>query len=196
MLSEVFKKLVPFIIVTIISIVGFADSFHSLSRIYPEPLVETYLDSFKYSIMLTLGDFDVEKLDELGWILFLAAALFNLIILLNLVIAIISEVFTELYPTKEPSFFKERVSLIADMWMLVPVLADEADSKLSLLFFATENNAKQIIEDAEKQKEDEEEERKEQQKAKISEIHQMVLEMKQKEDDKDDQLGDEEIKSQ
>ena len=142
MLSEVFKKLVPFIIVTIISIVGFADSFHSLSRIYPEPLVETYLDSFKYSIMLTLGDFDVEKLDELGWILFLAAALFNLIILLNLVIAIISEVFTELYPTKEPSFFKERVSLIADMWMLVPVLADEADSKLSLLFFATENNAK------------------------------------------------------
>ena len=142
MLSEVFQKLVPFIIVTIISIAGFADSFHSLSRIYPEPLVETYLDSFKYSIMLTLGEFDVEKLDELGWILFLAAALFNLIILLNLVIAIISEVFAELYPTKEPSFFKERVSLIADMWMLVPVLADDHNSKLSLLFFATENNAK------------------------------------------------------
>ena len=92
--------------------------------------------------MLTLGEFDVEKLDELGWILFLAAALFNLIILLNLVIAIISEVFAELYPTKEPSFFKERVSLIADMWMLVPVLADDQNSKLSLLFFATENNAK------------------------------------------------------
>ena len=142
MLSEVFQKLVPFIIVTIISIAGFADSFHSLSRIYPEPLVETYLDSFKYSIMLTLGEFDVEKLDELGWVLFLAAALFNLIILLNLVIAIISEVFAELYPTKEPSFFKERVSLIADMWMLVPVLADDQNSKLSLLFFATENNAK------------------------------------------------------
>ena len=142
MLSEVFQKLVPFIIVTIISIAGFADSFHSLSRIYPEPLVETYLDSFKYSIMLTLGEFDVEKLDELGWVLFLAAALFNLIILLNLVIAIISEVFAELYPTKEPSFFKERVSLIADMWMLVPVLSDDANSKLSLLFFATENNAK------------------------------------------------------
>ena len=142
MLSEVFQKLVPFIIVTIISIAGFADSFHSLSRIYPEPLVETYLDSFKYSIMLTLGEFDVEKLDELGWVLFLAAALFNLIILLNLVIAIISEVFAELYPTKEPSFFKERVSLIADMWMLVPVLADDHNSKLSLLFFATENNAK------------------------------------------------------
>ena len=132
----------PFIIVTIISIAGFADSFHSLSRIYPEPLVETYLDSFKYSIMLTLGEFDVEKLDELGWVLFLAAALFNLIILLNLVIAIISEVFAELYPTKEPSFFKERVSLIADMWMLVPVLADDPNSKLCLLFFATENNAK------------------------------------------------------
>ena len=142
MLSEVFQKLVPFIIVTIISIAGFADSFHSLSRIYPEPLVETYLDSFKYSIMLTLGEFDVEKLDELGWVLFLAAALFNLIILLNLVIAIISEVFAELYPTKEPSFFKERVSLIADMWMLVPVLSDDPHSKLSLLFFATENNAK------------------------------------------------------
>ena len=142
MLSEVFKKLVPFMIVTIISIAGFADTFHSLSRTYPEPLVETYLDSFKYSILLTLGEFDVEKLDYLGWVLFLAAALFNLIILLNLVIAIISEVFAELYPTKEPSFFKERVSLIADMWMLVPVLFDEPDSKISLIFFATENNAK------------------------------------------------------
>lgn len=142
MLSQVFVDLVPFILVTVISIAGFADSFHSLSRTYPEPLVDTYLEAFKYSIMLTLGEFDVEKLDELGWVLFIAAAVFNLIILLNLVIAIISEVFAQLHPTKVPSFYKERVALIADMWMLFPVLEDDPHSKTSLLFFATENNAR------------------------------------------------------
>ena len=149
MLSEVFKGLVPFIIVTVISITGFADAFHSLSRTYdPPPSFDTYLKAFKYSILLTLGEFDVESLDELGWILFLAAATFNLIILLNLVIAIISEVFATLYPTKLPSFYKERVSLIADMWMLIPVIRDDPYSKISLLFFAIENNALTITEDA------------------------------------------------
>ena len=150
MLSEVFKGLVPFIIVTIISITGFADAFHSLSRTYPEneELVDSYLGAFKYSILLTLGEFDVDTLDELGWILFLSAATFNLIILLNLVIAIISEVFATLYPTKLPSFYKERVSLIADMWMLIPVIRDDPYSKINLLFFATENNALTITEDA------------------------------------------------
>jgi hypothetical protein len=148
MLSEVFKGLVPFIIVTIISITGFADAFHSISRTYNEPLADSYLGAFKYSILLTLGEFDVDVLDELGWILFLAAATFNLIILLNLVIAIISEVFATLYPTKLPSFYKERVSLIADMWMLIPVIRDDPHSKISLLFFAIENNALTITEDA------------------------------------------------
>ena len=48
--------------------------------------------------------------------MFIACAAFNLIILLNLVIAIISEVFNVVNATKIPSFYKERAGLIADVW--------------------------------------------------------------------------------
>ena len=82
--------------------------------------------------------------------MFLTAALFNLIILLNLVIAIISEVFAEVNAQRIPSFYKERAYLIADVWTVVPVIFGNSNAKFSLLFFATENTGKSIAEEYER----------------------------------------------
>ena len=94
-------------------------------------------------------------MDTWGWVLFLTAALFNLVILLNLVIAIISEVFTEVKENRIQSFYKERAGLIADIWTVVPVLIGDSSARFSLLFFATENTGKQITEENEKKEQEE-----------------------------------------
>ena len=144
MLFEVFRELIPFMIVLGVSILGFTEAFYSLQKSYINPTIEDFdfLNTFYYSLLLTLGEFGIDGLDVWGWILFILAALFNLIILLNLVIAIISQVFETVSETKIQSFYKERAGLIADIWTVVPVIFGDKKAKFSLLFFATENSAK------------------------------------------------------
>ena len=185
MLFEVFAQLIPFMLVLLVSVFGYTEAFHSLSKSYestePQSVVdllandaigaEGFLEgiekSFHYSILLTLGEFDVDALDSWGWVLFLTAALFNLVILLNLVIAIISEVFTEVKDNRLPSFYKERAGLIADIWTVVPVLFADKKAKFSLLFFATQNTGKSIAEETERKEQEEAEAEKAERERKI-----------------------------
>ena len=96
MIKEVITALTPFMIVLGFSILGFTDAFYSLNQSYNKRIVEmeTYSKTFFYSILNTFGEFAVEELDWTGKLFFLLASFVNLIILLNLVIAIISEIFT------------------------------------------------------------------------------------------------------
>lgn len=47
----------------------------------------------KYSYLLTLGEFNIDDFDNFCWIFFTFATVTNLIVMLNLLIAIISETF-------------------------------------------------------------------------------------------------------
>ena len=63
--------------------------------------------------MTALGEFDDNVKDgsmrEGDWIVFLLCAIFNIILLLNLLIAIISETYTNVSATKIESHYRERV---------------------------------------------------------------------------------------
>jgi len=144
MVSRCIVELVPFMIVLVVSIIGFTEAFLSLNKSYPldKQDLKTFTESFYYSLLLALGEFGLDNLDAYGWVLFISAATFNLVILLNLVIAIISDVFTRVLESQIRSFYKERCDLIAEVGTLIPILVPEKTAKTALLFFATEHSAK------------------------------------------------------
>ena len=98
MIIQVGEELTPFMIVLIFSILGFTDAFYSFNKSFPQENqieeLDSYPDTVIYSILNTFGEFGLDGFDWTGKIFFLLATFFNLIVLLNLVIAIISDVFS------------------------------------------------------------------------------------------------------
>ena len=96
MIQDVIVDMVPFIIVMLITLCGFADAFLSFSIESDKPFVSDPLDAFVYTYMLIIGEFNTEFGSEhaIGaGILFFLCTIFNLIVMLNLLIAIISNTF-------------------------------------------------------------------------------------------------------
>jgi hypothetical protein len=89
-----------FLMVLFISLIAFGDAFLSLSLANESEenrFVFNLLNSTIYTYRIILGDFDTEQFGlvstGLVWLLFLLCTLFNMIIMLNLLISIISESF-------------------------------------------------------------------------------------------------------
>ena len=149
MMFQAIVDLKPFMYVLIISIFGFTDAFYSYNKSLPE---ENRLDGLQnlkgaliYSLMNTFGEFDVEGFGDVGMVIFFAASLINLVILLNLVIAIICDVFTQFNSIRLESFYQQRVKLIRDCWAAFFCLErrnEEDDNRL--LFIATKVTIKEI----------------------------------------------------
>ena len=134
-------------IVLVFSILGFTDAFLSINISYNDRIEEmqTYSSSFFYSILLAFGEFEgVAEFDYTGQLLFICAAVFNLLILLNLVIAIISDTFNTVNIVRFEAFYMERAQLIAEIWTIFPPQIPETDAKSRLLLFATEVSVDQI----------------------------------------------------
>lgn len=92
-----------FLVVLFITIVAFSDAFLTLSngnRVEKgqEQFVDGFFDSIIFTYRIILGDFDVTAFGSVGvfmvYGLFILCTVFNTIIMLNLLIAIISETFT------------------------------------------------------------------------------------------------------
>jgi hypothetical protein len=73
---------------------------------------------------MVLGDFDTNAFGTVAvgyvWILFFLCTLFNMIIMLNLLIAIISESFAEVNSVSEQASFREQADIIAENTYLIP----------------------------------------------------------------------------
>jgi len=104
----------------------------------------TYNDSLFYSILNTFGEFDTDGFDKTGKFVFLLASFVNLVILLNLVIAIISEVFADVNSRRLESFYSQRANLIAETWQIFRWYRVDPSAANKLLFFATETSVEQI----------------------------------------------------
>jgi hypothetical protein len=118
MIAEVVYDLGPFLLVLLISLLAFTDAFSSMSisqittakgrgEYDPETsaIVPSYLDAFLYSYNILIGSFATAKFQYEGaficYCYFIMATFFNLIVMLNLLIAIISDTYTRLQITKE-----------------------------------------------------------------------------------------------
>jgi hypothetical protein len=79
---------------------------------------------------LILGDFDTSAFGEVSvllvWVLFLLCTVFNMIVMLNLLIAIISETFAKVTAMADNAAYQEMAAMIAENNYLVPLSKQES----------------------------------------------------------------------
>lgn len=99
MLFEVVKDMRHFFLVLLVTIITFGSSFLAISLGNEDDnrFTSTNVGATIYTYRMVLGDFDTEAFGEVAqplvWILFLLCTIFEMIVMLNLLIAIISETF-------------------------------------------------------------------------------------------------------
>jgi hypothetical protein len=86
--------------------------------------VGSEIDSVLYIYRMILGDFDTTSFGTVSvtyvWILFLLCTVFNMIIMLNLLIAIISESFARINSVSVQASYQEKAGIIAENSYLIP----------------------------------------------------------------------------
>lgn len=139
-----------FMLILFITIVAFGDSLLkiSLANNYidgGEPFIGSFVESIEYTYLLTLGDFSLDNFGNVSvwlvWTLFILCTVFNLIVMLNLLIAIISETFGAVTSNADMAAYKVQASLIAENNYLVPDIMKETYAKrLSYLIIVSDTN--------------------------------------------------------
>ena len=86
--------------------------------------IKSYVGLFTYCYRMILGDFDTGNFGEVAvpymWILFILCTVFNMIIMLNLLIAIISESFAKINSVSAQASYQEKADIIAENTYLIP----------------------------------------------------------------------------
>lgn len=91
-----------FLLIMLLTIIAFGDAMRSISTSEEEAnqFIPNYFHAFTYTYRMILGDFSSDDFGQVArpymWILFILCTVFNMIIMLNLLIAIISESFAKI----------------------------------------------------------------------------------------------------
>ena len=116
MVGQVFKDMSFFLVVFFVLVLAFGDAFYTEANAQTEDnFIENWTDALLFSYINAIGDFDTENFHgSLPWILFFICTIFNLIVLLNLLIAIISDTYETVTATKEQYAMLQKVQVIAN----------------------------------------------------------------------------------
>jgi len=137
MISQVIVDIKYFLLVLLLTIVAFGDAFKTISDANPaltaaqeEAGVESlrfmgegFFGSFFYVYGMVLGDFNLEfgnTQQGLAFFLFFLCTLFNMIIMLNLLISIISESFQRISTNLKSATYQEKAGMISDNYFMIP----------------------------------------------------------------------------
>jgi hypothetical protein len=74
--------------------------------------------------LIALGEFNYDDYDDSGngtlaWVIFLVSTLLNCVVMLNLLIAIVSETFAAVLNEKIENSYREKASIIQDNYFLL-----------------------------------------------------------------------------
>jgi hypothetical protein len=133
MIIEVIFDMKYFFLLLLITIAAFGDSFLRIATANPDeedeegnnPRFTTgFIDSMIYTYRMILGDFDTGNFGHVAtpavMILFLLCTIFNMIVMLNLLIAIISDSYARVNGISQQATYQERCSMIAENHYLIP----------------------------------------------------------------------------
>lgn len=140
MIVDVMNDMVAFLLILLVSIVAFADSFLALAMANSEDsgmrFVNGLIGSIIYTYRTILGDMQMDptglEMPALAMIFFLICTFFNMIIMLNLLIAIISESFGKVNSNSVNAKYQEMAALIAENYYLIPDDKRESYAKKNL----------------------------------------------------------------
>uniref|UniRef100_A0A7S3JKB8 Ion transport domain-containing protein n=1 Tax=Euplotes harpa TaxID=151035 RepID=A0A7S3JKB8_9SPIT len=120
MIIEIVIDMKNFVLVLIISIMAFGNSYYILGRNSDSGNLagESVTDAFIFSYKMALGDFGLDgfntKDEEILWIIFVINTIIVLVMLLNLVIAIMGDTFDRVQETQENSMLQELTQMIRE----------------------------------------------------------------------------------
>ncbi|CDW71887.1 wd-40 repeat protein [Stylonychia lemnae] len=152
----VINDMKTFLFVMFFTIIAFSDSLLTLSNGNKEGerFVHGFGDSIIYTYRIILGDFDVKDFHgcgtELVYALFIMCTVFNTIVMLNLLIAIISETFSMVKENASNAAYQEMASMIAENSYLIPDRIKQS--------YAEKNRNLMIVTDLENEMEDDSDE--------------------------------------
>jgi len=91
--------MVPFLIVLVIALVGFSITYRALHLSETENITSAFAHNYR----LMFGDFDVGDYDSAGWALFVASSTLMTLVMLNMLIAIMSDTYSRVMGQIIPS---------------------------------------------------------------------------------------------
>ena len=126
-LTDVVYEMKVFIFFLFTVYLGFGEAFLRFSEASQEDsqFVGDYASAFVYTFRLSMGDNDTTGFSNTTqpvalWIIWCIAAVLTNIVMLNLLVAIISEVFGRILENSGPASYQERARLIAENSYLIP----------------------------------------------------------------------------
>jgi len=126
MLQQVAWDIRIFMFILLITLLAFADAMYTISRSNDEgkEYFGSYLEALINAYLLALGDFSYGSFDESGnselsWTVFFFATMLNCVVMLNLLIAIVSETFAEVLSNKDENSYREKAMIIAENGFLL-----------------------------------------------------------------------------
>jgi len=116
-LVEAINDIRSFFVILIVTCIGFADAFLSLSRsLGKDGFVTNYYGAFRYTWLFVLGQNPgIENMNVYADILYFVASVYLLIILLNVLIAIAGNSLSVAQETKDENALKAKVELLESM---------------------------------------------------------------------------------
>lgn len=115
-----------FLFVLLLTFVAFGDAVYYINKSNTEGFIggDNYIFGILFIYRMVLGDFATNEFGSnavyLMLILFVFCTVFNMIIMLNLLIAIISESFARINEEKDQAGYQERARFISENLYLVP----------------------------------------------------------------------------
>lgn len=122
---EVINDMKVFMVILSMSILAFSGTFFILAQNNKgdQVFVDSYIGSILQMFELMLGNFDSDKFGETGYfvvyLMFALASLFLIVIMLNLLIAIISDTFAEVQNQAQRKMYQEFAQLICENYHLL-----------------------------------------------------------------------------
>ena len=121
MIGMVISDMSPFLVVMLVLLIAFADAFYSESNNTCSPdseedrCIGSFFAAIVHSYTTALGEFDTyPDWSLIAWALFFICTVFNLIVMLNLLIAIIGATYGVVSNTRDLYATKELCRVIAD----------------------------------------------------------------------------------
>jgi hypothetical protein len=99
-----------FMIVLITALLGFTITYEALN----EDGTTDFVGALKHNYGLMYGDFSTDDYENAGWILFIIASILMTLIMLNMLIAIMSDTYARVMGEIIPSDFKELNNMILE----------------------------------------------------------------------------------
>ena len=120
MIIEVFKDIKVFLVILVMSIFAFTSSFYAIVDSGDSDGNVNFKEILVSVIVMTVGEPDTQLIEtsQLALLIFILTALFNLIVMLNLLIAIVTETYERVKSDKYKFLFRLKVEIISSLQAL------------------------------------------------------------------------------